>query len=159
MLYFKVQCLGRIWVCFKNPSAKAWMFILSFYYTCYSVTVPRTIGGGQKLTLYLYINIEVFLGYGKTLSRTVTLKHCNATEKNRKNWWFIRRPQWKCFTFALSIRTMELERRATKICFQAWQNFLPAQSVKRKSRIETKWVNQRFSINIKNFLQLHVFFD
>ncbi len=24
MLYFKVQCLGRIWVCFKNPSAKAW---------------------------------------------------------------------------------------------------------------------------------------
>ncbi len=38
---------------------------------------------GQKLTLYLYINIEVFLGYGKTLSRTVTLKHCNATEKNR----------------------------------------------------------------------------
>ena len=39
---------------------------------------------GQKLTLYLYINIEVFLGYGKTLSRTVTLKHCNATEKNRK---------------------------------------------------------------------------
>ena len=53
-------------------------------YTCYSVTVPKTIGEGQKLTLYLYINIEVFLGYGKTLSRTVTLKHCNATEKNRK---------------------------------------------------------------------------
>ena len=25
---------------------------------------------------------------------------------------------------------MEFERRATKICFQAWQNFLPAQSVK-----------------------------
>ena len=56
----------------------------TFRYTCYSVTVPKTIGEGQKLTLYLYINIEVFLGYGKTLSRTVTLKHCNATEKNRK---------------------------------------------------------------------------
>ena len=27
---------------------------------------------------------------------------------------------------------MELERRATKICFQAWQNFLPAQSVKKE---------------------------
>ena len=25
---------------------------------------------------------------------------------------------------------MEFERRATKICFQAWQNFLLAQSVK-----------------------------
>jgi hypothetical protein len=28
----------------------------------------------QKLTLYLYINIEVFLGYGKSLSRTATLQ-------------------------------------------------------------------------------------
>ena len=33
---------------------------------------------------------------------------------------------------------MELERRATKICFQAWQNFLPAQRVKKKSQMETK---------------------
>jgi hypothetical protein len=31
----------------------------------------------QKLTLYLYINIEVFLGYGNSFSRTATLQHCN----------------------------------------------------------------------------------
>jgi hypothetical protein len=39
----------------------------------------------QKLTLYLYIyyiyniyiNIEVFLGYGNSLSRTATLQRCN----------------------------------------------------------------------------------
>ena len=46
---------------------------------------------------------------------------------------------WNFRTFALSIGTMELERRAPKICFQAWQNFLPAQSVKKKSQMETKW--------------------
>ena len=28
----------------------------------------------QKLTLYLYINIEVFLGYGNSLKRTATLQ-------------------------------------------------------------------------------------
>ena len=28
----------------------------------------------QKLTLYLYINIEVFLGYENTLKRTATLQ-------------------------------------------------------------------------------------
>ena len=28
----------------------------------------------QKLTLYLYINIEVFLGYGNSLERTATLQ-------------------------------------------------------------------------------------
>ena len=43
----------------------------------------------QKLTLYLYINIEVFLGYGKAFRE---LQHCNAQqiclpfpEKNKKN--------------------------------------------------------------------------
>jgi hypothetical protein len=41
-------------------------------------------------------------------------------------------------TFALSIGTMEFGRRAPKICFQAWQNLRPAQSVKKKSRMETK---------------------
>ena len=35
-------------------------------------------------------------------------------------------------TFALSKGTIELERRAPKICFQAWQNLLPAQSVKKE---------------------------
>ena len=43
--------------------------------------------GSQKLTLYLYINIEVFLGCGNSFSRTATLQqpqqweqsHCNAT--------------------------------------------------------------------------------
>ena len=42
----------------------------------------------QKLTLYLYINIEVFLGYGKAFRE---LQHCNAQqiclpfpEKNKK---------------------------------------------------------------------------
>ena len=32
----------------------------------------------QKLTLYLYINIEVFLGYRNPLKRTATLQHCNS---------------------------------------------------------------------------------
>jgi hypothetical protein len=32
----------------------------------------------QKLTLYLYINIEVFLGYGNSFKRTATLQHCNS---------------------------------------------------------------------------------
>ena len=45
---------------------------------------------------------------------------------------------WNFRTFALSIRTMEFGRRAQKICFQAWQNFLPAQSVKKKSWMETR---------------------
>jgi len=36
----------------------------------------------QKLTLYLYINIEVFLGYGNSLERTATLQHCNSESKN-----------------------------------------------------------------------------
>ena len=31
----------------------------------YSVTVPKSIVGSPKLALYLYINIEVFLGYVK----------------------------------------------------------------------------------------------
>ena len=31
----------------------------------YSVTVPKSIVESQKITLYLYINIEVFLGYEK----------------------------------------------------------------------------------------------
>ena len=31
----------------------------------YSVTVPKSMVDSQKLTLYLCINIEVFLGYGK----------------------------------------------------------------------------------------------
>ena len=43
----------------------------------------------QKLTLYLYINIEVFLGYGKSLSRTATLQRATNLlpfpEKNKKN--------------------------------------------------------------------------
>jgi len=34
--------------------------------------------GSQKLTLYLYINIEVFLGYGNSFSRTATLQRCNS---------------------------------------------------------------------------------
>ena len=32
----------------------------------------------QKLTLYLYINIEVFLGYGNSFKRTETLQRCNT---------------------------------------------------------------------------------
>jgi hypothetical protein len=33
---------------------------------------------------------------------------------------------------------MNLERKAQKICYQAWENLLPAQSVKMKSRMEKK---------------------
>ena len=34
---------------------------------------------------------------------------------------------------------MDFGRRAPKISFQAWQNFLPAQSAKKKSRMETEF--------------------
>ena len=36
----------------------------------------------QKLTLYLYINIEVFLGYGNSLKRTATLQQLQQTLSN-----------------------------------------------------------------------------
>ena len=49
---------------------------------------------------------------------------------------------------------MELERRATKIRFQAWQNFLPAQRVKKEVANGDEVSKQQFSINLKNFLQL-----
>ena len=49
---------------------------------------------------------------------------------------------------------MELERRATKICFQAWQNFLPAQSVKKEVANGDEVSKTTISINLKNFLQL-----
>ena len=39
----------------------------------------------QKLTLYLYINIEVFLGYGNSLKRTATLQHCNDNFYRHEN--------------------------------------------------------------------------
>jgi len=48
----------------------------------------------QKLTLYLYINIEVFLGYGNSLKRTATLQRCNDNffrheNKSQKNEKFL----------------------------------------------------------------------
>jgi hypothetical protein len=36
----------------------------------------------QKLTLYLYINIEVFLGYGNSLKRTATLQQLQQREQS-----------------------------------------------------------------------------
>ena len=36
----------------------------------------------QKLTLYLYINIEVFLGYGNTFKRTATLQQLQQREQS-----------------------------------------------------------------------------
>jgi hypothetical protein len=57
----------------------------------------------QKLTLYLYINIEVFLGYGKAFRE---LQHCSAAaelEKYFENFLsFIREPQCGCCIFAVS---------------------------------------------------------
>ena len=51
----------------------------------------------QKLTLYLYINIEVFLGYGKSLSRTATLQRAQilswSLKKTENSLPKIRRPQ------------------------------------------------------------------
>ena len=75
----------------------------------------------QKLTLYLYINIEVFLGYGKYLSTTATLQQVQQKlassfrfqVKMLETWIFklgteiwkislrIREPQRACHTFAL----------------------------------------------------------
>ena len=46
---------------------------------------------------------------------------------------------------------MELERRATKICFQAWQDFLPAQRVKKEVAKADEVSKQQFSINLKIF--------
>ena len=70
---------------FKSRTEK-----LSLCSRCCSVAVlqfQNKLYESQKLTLYLYINIEVFLGYGNSFSRTATLQqpqqweqsHCNAT--------------------------------------------------------------------------------
>ena len=67
----------------------------------------------KKLTLYLYINIEVFLGYGNSFKRTATLQHCNSfcqyIQERKKNprkmknlLWSIREPQSLFLTFAVS---------------------------------------------------------
>ena len=67
----------------------------------------------QKLTLYLYINIEVFLGYGNSFKRTATLQHCNSFCQYIQEWkkyrrkmknflWSIREPQSLFLTFAVS---------------------------------------------------------
>ena len=43
----------------------------------------------QKLTLYLFIYIEVFLGYGNTPYRTATLQHrnrfCQPNQEKKNN--------------------------------------------------------------------------
>ena len=73
---------------------------------CCSVAVlqfQNKLYESQKLTLYLYINIEVFLGYGNPLKRTATLQQLQQlqhilTPKKRhrkfeKSWGNIREPQ------------------------------------------------------------------
>ena len=107
----------------------------------------------QKLTLYLYINIEVFLGYGNSLERTATLQQVQHMEtklweiggnktgakkliiishnffhKKRVN---IREPQWKIRTFALSNWETEIARQAGKNIALAKQENFPRQAAKR----------------------------
>jgi len=48
-------------------------------------------------------------------------------------WYFYLQRYEKIRTFAVSIRMMEMARRATKNLFQACKNFLPAQGAKWKS--------------------------
>jgi len=60
--------------------------------SCCSVAVlqfQNRLYESQKLTLYLYINIEVFLGYGNTFKRTATLQRCNSESKvtPKKDTW------------------------------------------------------------------------
>ena len=52
---------------------------------CFSVTVlqfPNRLYESQKLTLYLYINIEVFLGCGNSFSRTAALQRLQQREQS-----------------------------------------------------------------------------
>ena len=52
---------------------------------CCSVAVlqfQNRLYDSQKLTLYLYINIEVFLGYGNSLERTATLQQLQQREQS-----------------------------------------------------------------------------
>ena len=54
---------------------------------CCSVAVlqfQNRLYESQKLTLYLYINIEVFLGYGNSLKRTATLQQLQQREQSEK---------------------------------------------------------------------------
>jgi len=56
-------------------------------FVCCSVAVlqfQNRLYESQKLTLYLYINIEVFLGYGNTFKRTATLQQ--VQHKETKLW-------------------------------------------------------------------------
>ncbi len=55
-------------------------------------------------------------------------------------------------TFALSKGTMEFGRRAPRICFQAWQNLLPAQSVKKEVANGDK--ERTITININQLKKL-----
>jgi hypothetical protein len=57
----------------------------SFNKMCCSVAVlqfQNRLYDSQKLTLYLYINIEVFLGYGNTFKRTATLQQLQQREQS-----------------------------------------------------------------------------
>ena len=79
----KITAFGGIFFVldkFDRILSVAVVAVLQFQNRCYD---------SQKLTLYLYINIEVFLGYGKAFRE---LQHCNAQqiclpfpEKNKKN--------------------------------------------------------------------------
>jgi len=52
---------------------------------CCSVAVlqfQNKLYESKKLTLYLYINIEVFLGYGNTFKRTATLQQLQQRKQS-----------------------------------------------------------------------------
>ena len=94
----------QLFKCFWRNEGVAVVAVLQF---------PNRFYDSQKLTLYLYINIEVFLGYGNSFKRTATLQHCNSFCQYIQGWkkyrrkmknflWSIREPQWKIRTFAVS---------------------------------------------------------
>ena len=70
----KITAFGGIFFVldkFDRILSVAVVAVLQFQNRCYD---------SQKLTLYLYINIEVFLGYGNSLERTATLQQVQHME-------------------------------------------------------------------------------
>ena len=85
---------------------------------CCSVAVlqfQNRLYESQKLTLYLYINIEVFLGYGKGFMRTATLQHCNSECRVGACFSYAERPQSRRSQHCNKMRQFDQEKNQKKL--------------------------------------------
>ena len=88
----------------------------------YSVTVPKSIVESQKLTLYLYINIEVFLGYENELLKDIKFHSIGE----------LRRALDKAIAFYNNERP-----------HMSLNNMTPRQAASCMGKIQKKWISFR----------------